>query len=81
MSQNLLGTSTTLIDKTTDSNYIYIGRARVYNNTAPSTDKEIWQITRITIEDGSATEVKNAHANGGPGQYFKWDDRTTLNYI
>ena len=81
MSQNLLGTSTTLIDKTTDSNYIYIGRARVYNNTAPATDKEIWQITRITIEDGSATEVKNAHANGGPGQYFKWDDRTTLNYI
>lgn len=81
MSQNLLGTSTTLIDKTTDSNYIYIGVARVYKNEAPATDEENWQITRITIEDGSATEVKNAHANGGPGQYFKWDDRTTLNYI
>lgn len=81
MSQNLLGTSTTLIDKTTDSNYIYIGVARVYNNTAPATDKEIWQITRITMVDDSATEIKNAHANGGHGQYFKWDDRTTLNYI
>lgn len=81
MSQNLLGTSTTLIDKTTDSNYIYIGVARVYNNVAPATDKEIWQITRITMVDDSATEIKNAHANGGPGQYFKWDDRTTLNYI
>ena len=81
MSQNLLGTSTTLIDKTTDSNYIYIGVALVYKNEAPATDKAVWQITRITMVDGSATEIKNAHANGGAGQYFKWDDRTTLNYI
>lgn len=79
--QNLMGTTTTLIDKTTSSDYIYIGVAMVYNNVAPATDKAVWQITRITMSDGAATEIKNAHANGGAGQYFKWDDRATLNYI
>lgn len=81
MGQNLMGTSTVLIDRTTNSNYIYIGVAMVYKNVAPATDKELWQITRITMEDEQATEVKNAHANGGEGQFFKWNDRTTLNYI
>ena len=81
MGQNIIGTTTTLIDKTSDSNYIYIGIAFVNNNVAPATNKELWQITRITIDNGSATEIKNAHANGSEGQFFKWDDRTTLNYI
>ena len=81
MGQNLVGTNTVLIDRTTDENYIYIGVTRVYKNETPATDKELWQITRITMEDEQATEVKNAHANGGEGQFFKWDDRTTLNYI
>lgn len=81
MGQNLVGTQTTLIDRTTDENYIYIGSVGVYSNTAPETSKAVWQITRITLVNGSATEIKSAHANGGPGQFFKWDDRTTLNYI
>ena len=81
MGQNLIGTSTVLIDKTSDTNYIYIGIALVYKNVAPATNKEVWQITRITLDGGSATEIKNAHANGHEGQFFKWDDRTTLNYI
>lgn len=81
MAQNIMGTKTTLIDKTSDSNYIYIGIAFVNNNVAPATNKPLWQITRITIVDDAATEIKNAHANGGPGQFFKWDDRTNLNYI
>jgi hypothetical protein len=82
MGQNLMGTPTTLIDRTTSTEYIYIGVAFVYNNVAPATNKDLWQITRITLDsDGNAIEIKNAHANGGPGQFFKWDDRTTLNYI
>lgn len=82
MGQNLMGTTTTLIDKTSDTNYIYIGIALVYNNIAPATNKEVWQITRVTLDDdGNAIEIKAAHANGGPGQFFKWNDRTTLNYI
>lgn len=81
MSQNLMGTTTTLIDKTSDTNYIYIGIALVYKNVTPATNKEIWQITRITLDGNGATEIKNAHANGKEGQCFKWDDRTTLNYI
>lgn len=81
MGQNLIGTSTVLIDKTSDSNYIYIGVALVYKNIAPATNKELWQITRITLDGGNATEIKNAHANGSEGQFFKWDDRITLNYI
>ena len=81
MGQNIMGTTTTLIDKTTDSNYIYIGIAFVNSNVAPATNKAVWQITRITLADGAATEIKNAHANGGPGQFFKWDDRINLNYI
>lgn len=82
MGQNLMGTPTTLIDRTSDTNYIYIGVAFVYNNVTPATDAKTWQITRITLDsDGNATEIKNAHANGGPGQFFKWDDRLNLNYI
>lgn len=81
MGQNLMGTTTTLIDRTTSTDYIYIGIALVYKNVAPATNLPLWQITRITISDGSATEIKNAHANGGPNDRFKWDDRTTLNYI
>ena len=81
MAQNIMGTTTTLIDKTSDSNYIYIGIAFVNNNVAPATDKQLWQITRITLADGGVTEIKNAHANGGPGQFFKWGDRLNLNYI
>jgi len=81
MGEYLIGSNTTLIDRTSDSNYIYIGSAEVCKNEPPATNKEKWQITRITIVDGQATEIKNAHANGGPGQFFKWDDRTTLNYI
>lgn len=81
MGQNLIGTSTVLIDRTSDSNYVYIGVTMVYKNVAPATDKALWQITRITLDGGSATEIKNAHANSGEGQFFKWDDRTTLNYV
>lgn len=79
--QNLLGTSTVLIDRTSDSNYIYVGIAKIYKNTAPATNEKLWQITRITLSSGNATEVKNAHSNGKPGQFFKWDDRLDLNYI
>lgn len=79
MTENLMGTTTTLIDTTTDSNYIYIGRANVYKNIAVPTSSMNWQITRITLSDGKATEIKNAHAD--KQQYFKWDDRATLNYI
>lgn len=82
MAQNIMGTTTTLIDRTSDTNYIYIGIAFVNNNVAPATDAKTWQITRITLDgDGNATEIKNAQSNGGPGQFFKWDDRATLNYI
>lgn len=81
MAQNLVGTNTVLIDKTSSSDYIYIGVTRVYENVAPATNQPLWQITRITLDGGSATEIKNAHANGEEGQFFKWDDRTTLNYI
>lgn len=82
MAQNIMGTTTTLIDRTTSTEYIYIGVAFVYKNVAPATNKDLWQITRITLDgDGNATEIKNAHANGGLGDKFKWDDRTTLNYI
>lgn len=81
MGQNLVGTSTVLIDKTSSSDYIYIGTVKVYKNIAPATNLPLWQITRITMDGGVATEIKNAHANGGEGQFFKWDDRTTLNYI
>lgn len=79
MIQNLIGTSTTLIDTTTDSNYIYIGVAGVYKNLAIPTNSDNWKITRITLVDGKATEIKNAYADNQ--QYFKWDDRATLNYI
>lgn len=82
MGQNIIGTTTTLIDRTSNAGYIYIGNAFVNNNVAPATDKEIWQITRITLDgSGKAIEIKNAHANGHEGQFFKWDDRTSLNYI
>lgn len=81
MAQNLMGTETVLIDKTTDPNYIYIGSASVYKNQEVPTSSRNWRITRITIVDGSATEIKNAHADDKETQYFIWDNRTTYNYI
>lgn len=81
MAQNLMGTVTTLIDKTTNENYIYIGSVAVYANKAPQTNQQIWQIMRITLVDGQATKIENAHAPTNEQQFFKWDDRATLNYI
>ena len=81
MPQNLMGTATTLIDTTTDSNYIYIGSANVYKNKEVPTSSRNWRITRITLVDGQATEIKNAHADDIEPQLFVWDDRTTYNYI
>lgn len=81
MAQTLVGTTTTLIDKTSNENYIYIGSAAVYVNKAPQTNQQIWQIMRITLVDGQATKIENAHASSNEQQFFKWDDRTTLNYI
>lgn len=76
-----IGTKTTLIDSTTDDNYIYIGATTIFNDQQPLTNKKIWEIQRITKVDGKATKIENAWPDKPTAStYFAWDDRTTLTY-
>lgn len=77
---SLIKKPTTLIDSTTDSNYMYIGKCIATGITTPDTSEEIWEITRITMVDGQATEIKNG-INKNNKAYLAWDQRTTYNYI
>lgn len=70
---------TTLIDNE-DSNYIYIGKCIASGTTSPATNKEIWEITRITMVDGKATKIENG-INKDNKAYLAWDQRSTYNYI
>lgn len=77
---SLIKKPTTLIDSTTDENYIYIGTVMNVGSTSPSTSKEIWEITRITMQDGKAIKIENG-INADNKKYLAWDQRTTYNYI
>lgn len=71
---------TTLIDTTTDVNYIYIGKTRVSGNVSPSINEEIWEIIRITLVDGKPTKIENG-INKDNRAYLAWNKRTIYNYI
>lgn len=77
---SLIKKSTTLIDSTTDTNYIYIGKVIAVGDSTPETDKEIWEITRVTLVNGKATKIENG-INKGNRAYLAWDQRSTYNYI
>lgn len=77
---SLIKKPTILIDSTTDSNYMYIGKCIATGITTPDISKEIWEITRITIIDGKATKIENG-INKCNKVYLAWDKRSTYNYI
>lgn len=77
---SLIKKSTTLIDSTTDSNYMYIGKCIATGITTPDIHEEIWEITRITMVDGKATKIENG-INADNKKYLAWNKRTTYNYI
>lgn len=77
---SLIKKPTTLIDSTTDANYIYIGTVMNVGSTSPLTSNEIWEITRVTLVDGKAVKIENG-INKGNHAYLAWDKRTTYNYI
>ena len=77
---SLIKKPTILIDSTTDSNYMYIGKCIATGITTPDINKEIWEITRITIVDDKVTKIENG-INANNKKYLVWNKRTTYNYI
>lgn len=76
-----MGTTTTLIDSTSDSNCIYIGTTTIFAGQQPLTTSAIWEIQRVTLSDGKAVKIETAWpANVADRPYFVWDNRASLTY-
>lgn len=70
---------TTLIDSSNDD-FLYIGVTVSNGTNKPSEDAEIWEITRITYEDGKATKIENGISTNNK-TLLSWTNRASYNYI
>lgn len=70
---------TILIDND-DESTVYIGICRNSGTTQAPTDKEIWEITKITYQDEKINKIEHG-INKNNRVNLAWDKRTTYNYI
>jgi hypothetical protein len=65
-----------LFDRTSTANVEYIGTTA----SGVLTSQKGWQIKKITYDvNGKPLSIKNA--GGEPFELYRWDDRTTLEYV